>query len=117
MGKAMAEGLAEHGARVMLSSRMLDQCEAAADEIKAKCGERLGEEVGATIYDSASMNTDALRDFLQEHLARFAVTRSIQSSAVPLARTASGKIFKHQLRDEAIAAMANSAGVGEPLHG
>ncbi|MFV1989995.1 MAG: SDR family NAD(P)-dependent oxidoreductase [Acidimicrobiales bacterium] len=39
MGKAMAEGLAEHGARVMLSSRKLDQCEAAADEINAKCGE------------------------------------------------------------------------------
>ena len=40
MGKAMAEGLAEHGARVMLSSRKLDQCEAAAAEINAKCGEQ-----------------------------------------------------------------------------
>ena len=39
MGRAMAEGLAEHGARVMLSSRKLDQCQAAADEINAKCGE------------------------------------------------------------------------------
>ncbi len=39
MGKAMAEGLAEHGARVMLSSRKLDQCEAAADEINTRCGE------------------------------------------------------------------------------
>ena len=39
MGKAMAEGLAEHGAKVMLSSRKLDQCEAAAAEINAKCGE------------------------------------------------------------------------------
>jgi len=39
MGKAMAEGLAQHGARVMLSSRKLDQCEAAAAEINAKCGE------------------------------------------------------------------------------
>ena len=38
MGKAMAEGLAEHGARVMLSSRKLDQCQAAAAEINAKCG-------------------------------------------------------------------------------
>ena len=33
MGLAMAEGFAEHGARVMLSSRKLDQCEAAAAEI------------------------------------------------------------------------------------
>ena len=40
MGKAMAEWLAEHGARVMLSSRKLDQCEAAAGEINAKCGEQ-----------------------------------------------------------------------------
>jgi len=40
MGRAMAEGLAEHGARVMLSSRKLDQCQAAADEINERCGER-----------------------------------------------------------------------------
>ena len=39
MGKAMAEGLAEHGAKVMISSRKLDQCEAAAEEINNKCGE------------------------------------------------------------------------------
>jgi NAD(P)-dependent dehydrogenase (short-subunit alcohol dehydrogenase family) len=38
MGRAMAAGLAEHGARVMLSSRKLDQCQAAADEINARCG-------------------------------------------------------------------------------
>ena len=36
MGKAMAEGLAEHGARGMLSSRKLDKCNVAADEINAK---------------------------------------------------------------------------------
>ena len=75
--------------------------------------ERLGEEVGATVYGSESINTDALRDFLHEHLARFAVPRYIESSPAPLPRTASGKIFKRQLRDEAIAAMANSADVGE----
>lgn len=39
MGRAMAEGLAQHGARVMLSSRKLEQCEAAAKEINAMCGE------------------------------------------------------------------------------
>jgi len=38
MGKAMAEGLAEHGARVVVSSRKLDQCEEAAKEINEKCG-------------------------------------------------------------------------------
>ena len=38
MGKAMAEGLAEHGANVMLSSRKLDACRAAADEINQRVG-------------------------------------------------------------------------------
>lgn len=36
MGRAMAEGLAEHGAKVVVSSRKLDQCEKAAAEINAK---------------------------------------------------------------------------------
>lgn len=40
MGKAMAEGLAEHGAKVMISSRKFDACQAAADEINARCGEK-----------------------------------------------------------------------------
>ena len=39
MGKAMAEGLAEQGARVMLSSRKLDQCLTAAASINERCGE------------------------------------------------------------------------------
>jgi NAD(P)-dependent dehydrogenase (short-subunit alcohol dehydrogenase family) len=38
MGRAMAEGLAQHGARVMISSRKLDACEAAAAEINDLCG-------------------------------------------------------------------------------
>ena len=38
MGFAMAEGLAEHGAKVVISSRKLDQCELAAAEINEKCG-------------------------------------------------------------------------------
>ena len=39
MGRAMAEGLAENGARVMISSRKLDQCEATAAEINERCGD------------------------------------------------------------------------------
>ncbi|MEJ2088913.1 MAG: SDR family oxidoreductase [Gammaproteobacteria bacterium] len=38
MGKAMAEGLAEHGARVVISSRKLDQCQAVADAINERSG-------------------------------------------------------------------------------
>ncbi len=68
--------------------------------------DRLGEEVGATVYGSETLDADALRESLHEHLARFAVPRYFRLSAEPLPRTASGKIFKRQLRDEAIAAMA-----------
>lgn len=38
MGRAMAEALAEQGAKVVVSSRKLDQCEAAAKEINDLCG-------------------------------------------------------------------------------
>ena len=38
MGLSMAEGLAEHGATVIVSSRKLDQCEAACGQINAKGG-------------------------------------------------------------------------------
>ncbi|MCB1646069.1 MAG: SDR family oxidoreductase, partial [Pseudomonadales bacterium] len=39
MGAAMAMALAEHGARVVVSSRKLDQCEETAAAINAKVGE------------------------------------------------------------------------------
>ena len=38
MGRAMAEALAEHGASVMISSRKLEQCEAAAAQINQRVG-------------------------------------------------------------------------------
>ena len=66
MGKAMAEGLAEHGARVMLSSRKLDQCNAAADEINAKCGEErvFGHACNAGYKDQLSALVDATHERL-----------------------------------------------------
>ena len=67
--------------------------------------ERLGEEVAATLFASASIDLDALRAFLSEHLARFEVPRYIRVSPDPLPRTASGKILKRDLREEALAAM------------
>ena len=39
IGLSMAQGLAEHGATVVVSSRKLDQCQAACDDINASCGE------------------------------------------------------------------------------
>lgn len=38
MGKSMAMGLAKHGAKVVISSRKLDQCAATAEEINEACG-------------------------------------------------------------------------------
>jgi long-chain acyl-CoA synthetase len=68
--------------------------------------ERLGEEVSATIFAAMSIDLEALRGFLGEHLARFEVPRYIRVSPEPLPRTASGKILKRELREEALAAMA-----------
>ncbi|MGE0623946.1 MAG: class I adenylate-forming enzyme family protein [Pseudomonadales bacterium] len=63
--------------------------------------ERLGEEVGATVYTAAPVSEHELRDFLAPHLAAFEIPRYISFSSEPLPRTASGKILKRQLRDEA----------------
>ena len=79
--------------------------------VYAVADERLGEEVGATVHGSASLNIDALREFLTARLARFEVPRYILISPAPLPRTASGKILKRELRDRA-AALAKSGLVG-----
>ena len=70
--------------------------------------ERLGEEVGATIYGSKRLNETELRAFLSQHLARFELPRYIHQAAGPLPRTPSGKVLKRQLREEAVAALASS---------
>ncbi len=64
--------------------------------------DRLGEEVGATVYAEPGLDLDALREFLNEHLARFEVPRYLRAVTEALPRTGSGKILKRQLRDEAI---------------
>jgi long-chain acyl-CoA synthetase len=68
--------------------------------------ERLGEEVGATVYASAEVTEDGLREFLIPHLARFEIPRYFHFSPAPLPRTASGKILKRQLREEAATRLA-----------
>jgi long-chain acyl-CoA synthetase len=65
--------------------------------------DRLGEEVGATIFADGALSDDELRAFLAGHLARFELPRYIVRAAGPLPRTPSGKILKRQIRDEAIA--------------
>jgi len=71
--------------------------------------DRLGEEVGATIYAGGGLDEAQLREFLAQHLARYELPRYIVRSAEPLPRTPSGKIWKRQIRDEAIAQLARTA--------
>lgn len=67
--------------------------------------ERLGEEVGATIYANPQLTEEALRSFLAEHLARYEIPRHFRILDAPLPRTASGKILKRELRSEVVAAL------------
>ncbi|WP_421931092.1 class I adenylate-forming enzyme family protein [Phenylobacterium sp.] len=63
--------------------------------------DRLGEEVGATIYARSPIDEGELRAFLAPRLARFEIPRYFHFASEPLPRIASGKILKRQLRDEA----------------
>lgn len=65
--------------------------------------ERLGEEVAATIFSRSKIDLEELRSFLDKHLSRYEVPRYIRVCTEPLPRTESGKIFKRQLRETAIA--------------
>jgi long-chain acyl-CoA synthetase len=67
--------------------------------------ERLGEEVGATVHGAPGLDTEALREFLALHLARFEIPRHIVIAAQPLPRTPSGKILKREIRQAALQAI------------
>ncbi|MDH4017415.1 MAG: AMP-binding protein, partial [Actinomycetota bacterium] len=67
--------------------------------------DRLGEEVGATIYATSGIADTDLRAFLDARLARFEIPRYVRFVDEPLPRTASGKILKRQLREEAAAGL------------
>lgn len=62
--------------------------------------ERLGEEVGATIYVAPGLEEEALRTFLMEQMARFKIPRYLTMTLEPLPRIASGKIDKRSLREQ-----------------
>lgn len=55
------------------------------------------------------MDENELRKFLEPHLARFQIPRYLQIESEPLPRIATGKIFKRQLREEAIARLKEQA--------
>lgn len=63
IGRASAFALAEHGARVVISSRKQDACDAVAAEIDARFGEGRALAVAASISDKAALQrlVDATR--------------------------------------------------------
>lgn len=67
--------------------------------------ERLGEEVGTTVYCDTDLSEEDLRSFLQTQIAGFKMPRYINFSKDPLPRIASGKINKRQIRETAIMSM------------
>ena len=71
--------------------------------------DRLGEELSATVRVATPLTDAALRAFLEPRLARFEIPRYFHLQTEPLPRIASGKILKRQLRDEAIARLADAA--------
>jgi len=71
---------------------------------------RLGEEVGATVHGTPELDLDELWEFLAQHLARHEVPRYIFTSEQPLARTATGKVLKRELRAEGVARVQQASG-------
>jgi long-chain acyl-CoA synthetase len=71
--------------------------------------DRLGEELGATLYARRPMTEGEVRTFLETRLARFQIPRYVHFEAEPLPRIASGKILKRQLRQEAIARLEGAS--------
>ena len=64
--------------------------------------ERLGEEVGATLYAASNLDPDTIKAVLAEKIAKFKIPRYLQIQQSPLPRIASGKINKRALRASAL---------------
>lgn len=64
--------------------------------------ERLGEEVGASLFSDKDLDPEAVRNYLAGHLAKFEIPRCMLITHEPLPRTASGKILKRDLRAAAV---------------
>jgi acyl-CoA synthetase (AMP-forming)/AMP-acid ligase II len=73
--------------------------------------ERLGEIVGAAVVlrEGAAMNAEALRSYLEPHLAGFKLPAHVWFPTEQLPRIASGKIFKRQLKADYAAQLAGQA--------
>ena len=65
--------------------------------------DRLGEEVGATVYCDPIVDEKDLHAFLIGRLASFKIPRYLNITTTPLPRIAAGKIYKRGIREEAVA--------------
>ena len=79
---------------------LLEHPEVLEASVYAVPDERLGEEVGATVYAGCRIDQEALRGFLLARVARFKIPRYLHFSREPLPRIASGKIDKRLLREQ-----------------
>ncbi len=70
--------------------------------------ERLGEEVAVAVIAKVghSIDAEALRDFLKQHLAGFKIPTIVDVHSEPLPRNAAGKFLKRDLRDQLVASRA-----------
>jgi long-chain acyl-CoA synthetase len=85
-----------------VEAALLEHSEVVEASVYGVPDERLGEEVAATVHVHGDQSEEELQAFLGPRLARFEIPRYIQFSPEPLPRTASGKILKRQLREEAL---------------
>lgn len=92
-----------------VEAAILEHPDAIEAAVYAVPDERLGEEVGATVYATAPLDSEALRAFLADHLARFEIPRYVTLTTEPLPRTASGKILKRTIREDAVTALGGGA--------
>jgi long-chain acyl-CoA synthetase len=70
--------------------------------------DRLGEEVGTTIYSPVDLNIEEIKEYLKDHIARFKIPRYYVFTSEPLPRIASGKINKRALRASAVEDLTGS---------
>ena len=85
-----------------VEAALLEHPEVLEASVYAVPDERLGEEVGATVYSENGLQEESLRAFLDQRLAKFKIPRYLHIIASPLPRIASGKIYKKQIREDAI---------------
>ncbi len=85
---------------------LLEHPEVLEASVYAVPDERLGEEVGTTIYTAGSVDEDELRAFLEAHIAKFKIPRYIRFTSEPLPRIASGKIDKRSLKSDFLSTLS-----------